>query len=254
MAIETTTPAAEAQAAAAASSETKALETKPATGTPEVKGVSGEVKPPAATPDATKKPDAAAPTTLLGKKLPPADPAKAAAEAPKDEKAKAEEYEVALPEGSLLNADHAKAMTEHFKKLGLTKDQATELAKHTDGVVKGYVEAATAQLSATEAGWWKELEAHPKYGGANLPESDKHATAALEKFFPGLKEELLNSPYAAHPKLFGGLVELGKAIADPRFRMNGIPPADKPKLTPAQELYGVDGKGKNIASKEGITK
>lgn len=245
MATDTATPAAETKTPAADSTEKK-----PATGTPETKGVSGETKPPAATPDATKTPDAPPPTTLLGKKLPPADPAKAAAEGLKEgEKAKAEEYEVALPEGSLLSAEHAKAMTEQYRKLGLSKDQAQALAVQADGMVKSYVETQVAKLNETEAGWWKAIEADPQLGGANLAQSDKHATAALDRFFPGLKDELVNSPYAAHPKLFKGLVELGKMIGDAKFRTDGLPPAVKEELSPAQKVYGKDGKGINVKPK-----
>ncbi|HEV3026862.1 MAG TPA: hypothetical protein VG457_04775, partial [Planctomycetota bacterium] len=210
--MSTTAPPAAGTPPPAAAPAAPAPETKAPTGTPGAPGVSGEPKAPAATPDATKTPEPAAPTTLLGKKLPPADPAKAAAEAPKEgaEKPKAEEYEVALPKDSLLGADQAKAMTVKYRELGLTKDQAQALAEQTSGALKSYVDARMAEVQKTEAGWWKEVESNPKYGGANLVQSDKFATAALDKFFPGLKDELINSPYAAHPKLFIGLVELGK--------------------------------------------
>lgn len=249
MATETAKPAAEAQAPAAAST---ASETKPATGTPEAKGVSGEPKAPAATPEATKAPDPAAPTTLLGKKLPAPEPGKPAAEAPKDgEKAKAEEYEVALPQGSILGVDQAKAMTEQYRKLGLSKDQAQALAAQTDSMVKSYVDGQVAKLNEVEAGWWKELENHPKLGGTNLDQSNKLATAALDRFFPGLKDELVNSPYAAHPKLFAGLVELGKMISDAKFRTNGLPTPPKDE-NPAHQLYGPDGEGRNLADKKEV--
>jgi len=254
MATDTATTAAKAQDPAAASQSktetTPPAETKPATGT-EVKGVSGEGKPPSATPEA-KKPESSEPTTLLGKKLPAPEPGKPAAEAPKEgEKPKVEEYEVALPEGSLLGVDQAKAMTEQYRKLGLTKDQATELAAQTDSMVKGYVDTQVAKLHETEAGWWKDLEADPKYGGSNLTQSDKLATAALDRFFPGLKNDLMNSPYAAHPKLFRGLVDLGKMIADAKFRTDGLPPPVKEELTPAQKIYGKDGKGINVRPRPG---
>ncbi len=251
---DTATPAAETQAPAAASQQqgAPAAETKTATGTTETKGVSGETKSPAATPEAKKTPDAPAPTTLLGKKLPPPEPGKAAAEAPKDgEKPKAEEYQVALPEGSLLGADQAKSMTEEYRKLGLSKEQAQALATHADGMVKSYVEAQVAKLNETEAGWWKELEANPQLGGANLAQSDKLATAALDRFFPGLKDELMSSPYAAHPRLFKGLVELGKMIGDAKFRTDGQPPTVKEELTAAQKIYGKDGKGLNVRPRIG---
>lgn len=247
MATETATPAATGQTPAAASPAI------PAPGTVDPKGVSGEPKAPAATPDGSKVQDPAQPSTLLGKKLPAPEPGKPAADAPKDDaKAKAEEYEVVLPQGAILGADQAKAMTEQYRKLGLTKEQATELATQTDGMVKSYVDGQVAKLQETEAGWWKELEANPKYGGANLAQSDKFATAALDRFFPGLKDELMNSPYAAHPKLFGGLVELGKMISDAKFRTDVLPATPKDE-NPAHALYGEDGMGKNVVKKSELT-
>lgn len=253
MTVETAKPAAEAQAPAAASQQKTApvVETKVETGTPEAKGVSGETKSPPATPEAKKSPDPAAPTTLLGKKLPPAEPAKATAEGSKEGEKKAEEYEVALPEGAILGPDQAKSMTEQYRKLGLSKDQAQALATHADGMVRSYVDAQVAKLNETEAGWWKELEANPKLGGANLTQSDKLASAALDRFFPGLKEDLMNSPYAAHPKLFPGLVELGKLISDAKFRTDVLPPTPKP-VNPAHALYGEDGQGKNVVKKSDV--
>lgn len=251
MATETVSPAATGQAPATTAPATAlASETKLATGTDGAKGVSGERTAPAATPDATKPAEPKSDGSLLGKRLPPAEQAKDGAKTPDGEqKPTAEKYEVALPKDALLGADLAKGMSEKYQELGLNKDQAQKLAEHTDGVVKGYVSSKVAELDAKEAGWWKDIENHPKYGGANLENSNKFATAALDKFFPGLKNDLVNSPYAVHPVLFSGLVELGKMTADPSFRLNGqqLPAAEE--LTPAQRIYGKDGKGKNIAEK-----
>ena len=82
MATETATPAATAPDPAAAKPATPPADTKPATGT-KVEGVSGGEKKPDATPEA-KKPESSEPTTLLGKKLPPPEPGKEGAEAPKE--------------------------------------------------------------------------------------------------------------------------------------------------------------------------
>lgn len=247
MATTTATPAAAAQPAAAASQS--GTDPKTQAGTEAAKGVSGETKSPAATSDAAKGSESAQPTTLLGKKLPPPDPGQAAAEASeKDGKAKAEDYQVELPKESLLGPDQAKAMTEQYRKLGLTKDQAQALAAQTDGMLKSYVDTQVAKLQETEAGWWKALEADPKYGGKNLTANDKLATAALDRFFPGLKDELMNSPYAAHPVLFKGLVELGRMIADAKFRVDGQATTGKVE-NPAHAMYGEDGMGKNVVKK-----
>lgn len=248
----TQAPAATSQPSGTAPAAAPAADPKSASGASGTTGASGEPKAPAASPAAPKQAAPEGDGTLLGKKLPPADPAKGAAEASKEgAQPKAEQYEVTLPDGSLLSAETAKAMSQTYRDLGLTKEQGQKMAEHANGLLKGYVDDAVRKVQELDNQNWDNLQKHPKYGGQNLGESNKMATAALDKFFPGLKAKLINSPYAADPDLFGGLVELGRMITDPKFRLNGLPPEPKPTITPAQSLYGVDGRGLNAQPKEG---
>lgn len=173
-----------------------------------------------------------APKDDKGQKADPTPEEKAAAEKAKTDeaaktkaeadKAKAEEkFELALAKDSLVDPKEAEAFAAFAKEKGLTKEQAQLLIDREAGARKTYVDGQIAKFQAQHVEWGKQIEADTEVGGAKLKESNELATRFIERFGEaGFVEELKESGFARHPKLFKLLARAGRAMAEDKL-VNG---------------------------------
>lgn len=157
------------------------------------------VVPPAA-PAAPAAPPAPPPTPAPV----PAAPAAPAAPAPPTT------YALKAPEGGRVDAEDLTAFAAVAKANELSAEDAQLLVdEHND--------ALNAQAAKFEA----EMTANPTYGGAALPETQKHATATLNRFAPAgdplgdaLRRDLVKSGYGSKLSVVSFLARIGKAMAE----------------------------------------
>lgn len=199
--------------------------------------------PPAAqvppTPPATPPPDPQTPPPATPPAVPPTPPATPPATPPPDGQtpppAAPEKYDLKVPQGaeSYLDAQDLKAFESVVRAKGLTNEQAqAAIDEHADA------------LAAQSAAFRSQTEQDPTYGGEKLAETQKLASAALDKIRPAgtprgdaLRRVLAKTGYGNHLEVVALLADLGKMMAEDKPGSGGSG-GGAPAKDAATVLYG----------------
>jgi len=191
------------------------------TAPPPAAAAAGEVKPApvvapapaAAAPAAAAPPVADTKPTLMGDVKPPADAA-----APKVEAVKVDYSKLKLPDGSKLQAADVDAFRSSAEKRGLSAEAAQAELAERSGLVQGYHDSLLGQHKASVDANRKAIEAHPKFGGANLKATNEAVTQVMERFAPkGLMERIQAAGYHWDPGFLEMLHNIHDATKDDKF-------------------------------------
>jgi hypothetical protein len=173
-----------------------------------------------AAPVATAAP--AAQATLLGGD-PPADPAAAPPEREKPAvEAKAtdglpETYEVAIPEGEVIDQTRLDAYQGVLKEAKLTQDQANTLTPFLLAQKKAMEQQAMDAWADQTKSWRTSVEADPEIGGAKLRDTLVNAARARDAYgSPELKALLVDGHLGIgnHPAIVKLLARVGAAMGE----------------------------------------
>lgn len=121
-----------------------------------------------------------------------------------------EKYALTLPAGGRIDASDLTAIETVARAQNWTNDEAQQR-----------VNDHAAAIEAQSAQFLEQTQADPVYGGAHLPETLKHASAALDHFRPkgtplgdALRGLLDKSGYGNHPAVISLFADLGKQMAE----------------------------------------
>lgn len=152
---------------------------------------------PATVPDTPPAPPATPQATTPPASEPPATPPTAPVQ-----------YELTLPEGSLLDDSHR----EHVIKLATARGLSNEDAQ-----------IALSGLDEQARMWKSELDVHPEIGGAKFPMAEEHAMRFLDRVVPAstaegarLREDMKLQGARFYAPLMLALSRAGKMMAEDR--------------------------------------
>lgn len=178
--------------------------------------------PPAASP-APVAPATEPKPSLLGDVKPPDG------DAPKKEEpapVKPDYSKLKLPDGSKLQPSDVDAFRAAAEKRGLSPEAAQQELEERSSLVQGYHDSLLAQHQQSVAANRKVIEAHPKFGGANLKATNEAVTQVMERFAPkGLMEEMQSAGFNWNPKVLEMLVNIHEATKTDTFVPSGGTPA-----------------------------
>lgn len=145
---------------------------------------------------------------------------------PKDEKQegpgdadKSVEFDLALPDGSLLSDDHVGAVSAFAQEAGLSAEQAQAVLERESATASESLEKWWGQVE----GWRADVISDPEIGGDSLPATVAAGKAVLAEFFdPGFVKELIEAGYDRHPAFVKGLVKIHSThMAEPEHIARG---------------------------------
>jgi hypothetical protein len=162
---------------------------------------------------------------------PPAEDKPATSEA-----APATDYEFTFEEGIQIDPDTLGDLKGLSKELGLSQEQAQQVANLGAKQAQKWVAAQEAAIAEASAQWVEQVKADKEIGGDKLHENLGVAKRALERFgSPELTKLLDESRLGNHPELIRAFHRIGKAIADDALVPGGRSTYGTPD--PARRLY-----------------
>lgn len=142
------------------------------------------------------------------------------------------DYKFEMPEGVELNQQMADEFKAIAKEANLSPDAANKVAalyaKQVQASQEAYVKLAEQ--------WQQAVQNDKDIGGEKLQENLGKVREMLDKFGPGLREELGATPYGNHPGLIKFLVNVSKAMSEDGFQ-RGAPKAASNETDLARALY-----------------
>jgi hypothetical protein len=136
-----------------------------------------------------------------------------------EEAGKSIEFDLALPDGSLLPDDHVGAVSAFAQEAGLNAEQAQAVLERDSAMASESLEKWWGQVE----GWRGAVVSDPEIGGDNLPATVAAGKAVLAEFFDtGFVKELIEAGYDRHPAFVKGLVKIHSThMAEPEHIARG---------------------------------
>jgi hypothetical protein len=143
--------------------------------------------------------------------------------------------EFTLPDGVQADKEALDQFVAISREAKIPQDVAQKYVDLYASKVKTALEAPGKAWAEITAGWTKEINEDPEYGGDKLPASIKAAARAIDRFgTPGLREALNITGAGNNPAVLRFFASVGKAISEDGPIAGAAAPA--PKST-AQVLY-----------------
>ncbi len=150
------------------------------------------------------------------------EPPKEVSETPKETIKPVEKYELKLPEGSPLQAEHIEKLSNFAKEKGLTQEQAQLFLERESSAVADFAQTQMAQLEQMKTEWFEAAKSDKEIGGDNFAESAENAKRVIQKYASSsLKEELNKTGYGNHPELLRIFARIGKEMANDKLVLSG---------------------------------
>lgn len=139
----------------------------------------------------------------------------AGAKTPKgDSKVIPEKYDLKLPEGSRLDADHLETLSALAKERKLTNAEAQDILERDHAVLSAFEDRQRQEAEVMKDEWAKAALSDKEYGGEKYKESITLAKRVIDQFGSNaLKEQLNRSGLGNHPELIRLMVRIGKEIS-----------------------------------------
>jgi hypothetical protein len=138
-------------------------------------------------------------------------------DAPKEEeKPKVpEKYELKLPEGSPLKAEHVEKVAAYAKAQGLSNEQAQAILERENGAVSSFVQEQNETIKTKMDSWVNEIKADKEIGGDAYDQTLSAAKRAVSRFAtPEFIQSLNETGLGNHPELVRVFARIGKAMSD----------------------------------------
>ncbi len=203
---------------------------------------------PAPAPGATPAAEAPKRRSLLDGAADPA-PAPAADPAAKVEQAKTEAakvddpaaWKLEAPKDTAVDAADLTAVETFAKEKGFSKEQAQALLQRDLAAKAEQTKAQQAMVDGLADRYATEVEKHPTFGGANLPQTIENAKRALVALTsPEERKQIVASPLGNHPLLISILNRAAALMREDRAVVANAAPAAQVDgmAAAAQALYG----------------
>lgn len=123
------------------------------------------------------------------------------------------EFDLKLPEETLLDESVLDEIASIAKEQGLSKEQAQVILDMQSKSLSSFQEKTLSQFNEQVKAWGEEIASDKEFGGDRLQESVNLAKNAVKAYAgEDLLKELDESGYGNHPKLFKMLVKIGKEM------------------------------------------
>jgi len=133
---------------------------------------------------------------------------------PKDGKVIPEKYDLKLPDGSRLDADHLDSISSLAKEKKLSNEEAQAILERDHAVLSAFEDRQRQEAEVMKDEWAKSAQSDKEYGGEKYKESIALARRVLNQFGSNaLKEQLNSSGLGNHPELIRLMVRIGKEIS-----------------------------------------
>lgn len=128
------------------------------------------------------------------------------------------DYELELPEGSLMDASQLDETLTYAKEEGLSKEATQELLERENKAVTRYAESKLDEVKVIRKDWLKEIKADKDLGGKNLTKTQAMAKRVLDTFgSKELKKAFDNTGFGDHPEWVRFVNAIGKSMSDDQF-------------------------------------
>lgn len=133
-------------------------------------------------------------------------------------------YELKMPEGSKLGAEHAKQVEAFAKEHKIAPELAQKLLERDHAQLQAQIEA----LHSRSKEWRASVESDKDLGGQNFNATKEHAYRALQKFDRNgeLRAELEATGYGNHPAFVRFVAAIGKAMSEDTIHSGEAPAHD----------------------------
>lgn len=150
------------------------------------------------------------------------------------------EYNLKLPDGSVLPPSTIEEISTFAKENGLSNEAAQKLIDRENSKMSMFFAQKRESLKPIVEGWLKSAEKDPVIGGKDGSEFKANiglAKRALDKAnVPGLKEVLDKSGLGNHPDMIKFCMFWGKTLVNDKFEKGSA--ISKSKKSIEEKLYG----------------
>jgi hypothetical protein len=173
----------------------------------------------------------------------PETPAAAEGEKPKEEPALErvipESYELAAPEGSLLDAARIEEIKAEAKEGKLTNEEAQKLVDRENSAIARHLQKDTEGFQARQREWADQIKADPVIGGENAPRVAEVTHRFVEKYAPeGLKKFIGSNNLGSYPDFVRMIHNAATDLGFSQTEMVVPGAHGGGEESPAQILYG----------------
>lgn len=120
-----------------------------------------------------------------------------------------------VPEGVALDTEVLGEFTDAARELNLPQEQAQRVVDLGIKMSQKWAEQAASQVQELQAGWRRDAEADPEFGGDALPQNLATAKKTLDAFAtPELRQLMDESKLGDHPEFIRMFVKIGKTISE----------------------------------------
>lgn len=164
------------------------------------------------TPESAATPAPAADAPKPAESAPEAKPA---AEPKQADQAAPEKFELKLPEGSKLAAEHVQKVEAFAKEKGLSAVQAQAILDRENEQATAHEKALLDAFDSKASQWKTEIQNDKELGGDNYTKSVEIAHRGLKKFAtPEFVQELEKTGLGNHPEMVRTFYKIGKEMAN----------------------------------------
>lgn len=176
------------------------------------------------------------PVTPPAEPKPPTEPAKPPV--PVTPAAVPTDYDLKLPEGSLLSPEDLAATLKESKDAGLTKEQAEAKLLTKNEAVKGFNDRQQQVVQQAREEWKSECAKDSEFGGESFPQNMELAKRAWDKLAsPKLKDMAERTGFGNHPEVVRMMVRVGKMFSEDKI-IRGATGSAPDKRAPEDILFG----------------
>lgn len=140
------------------------------------------------------------------------------------------DYELKLPEGSLLSQDELDSIQKQAKESSWTQAQAEGILTVRNDAVKSYVSRQQSALQKARDDWKSACATDPVIGGPKFAENAELAKRAWARLAdPELKELAEKTGFGNHPSVLRTFVAIGRMFAEDQMVRGtaGAPPKER---------------------------
>lgn len=148
------------------------------------------------------------------------------------------DYDLKPPEGSLVSAEEAKALTEKAKKAGMNKTQAEMLLQDRQDLRQAAKTNEETMMKEARSKWADESKNDPDFGREKFAENAEKAKRIIDRYADNdMKEFLDKSGFGNNPHLFRFMSRLAAHLGEDQL-IRGTTGASDRVIPPEEKLYG----------------
>jgi hypothetical protein len=126
-----------------------------------------------------------------------------------------EDFELELPEGSILNAQQIEEVKQFAKENNLSNEVAQKILESNHSVAQNLVQQAQERQAELQASWKADTLKDAELGGENLKIVSENAKRVLDRFGNDeIKKLLRDTRYGDHKEVIRMFNNIGKAMSE----------------------------------------